>query len=157
MPKRYFLAFIFQNTLDYSDFCSFIYENLLTFFETLEEFSWFKSWKLQPFSIILNLWTSWFTVYCTASKHWMSRTELREALRIRRELKFKEKHTRGLAREKSRSKVGTMGWNDFWGIHFKLNKGNSIKGQLISKANVKVFIWTKNRTKYFCISALKRS
>ena len=49
------------------------------------------------------------TVNCTASKHWMSRTELREALRFRRELKFKEKHTRGLAREKSRSKVGTMG------------------------------------------------
>ena len=33
---------------------------------------------------------------------------------------------------------------------YKLNT----KGQLISKANFKVFIWTKKRTKYFCISAL---
>ena len=30
----------------------------------------------------------------------------------------------------------------------------SDKGQLISKANIKVFIWTKKQTKYFCISAL---
>ena len=65
------------------------------------------------------------TVHCTASKHWMSRTELREALRIRRELKFKEKHTRGLAREKSRSKVATMGWNNFWMSIFTFNNGNS--------------------------------
>ena len=28
------------------------------------------------------------------------------------------------------------------------------KGQLISKANFEVFIWTKKRTKYFYISAL---
>ena len=28
------------------------------------------------------------------------------------------------------------------------------KGQLISKANFEVFIWTKNERKYFCISAL---
>ena len=28
------------------------------------------------------------------------------------------------------------------------------KGQLISKANSKLFIWTKNQRKYFCISAL---
>ena len=27
------------------------------------------------------------------------------------------------------------------------------KGQLISKANFEVFIWTKNQRKYFCISA----
>ena len=30
----------------------------------------------------------------------------------------------------------------------------SAKGQLILKANCKVFIWTKNQWKYFCISAL---
>ena len=34
------------------------------------------------------------------------------------------------------------------------NKNDIVKGQLISKANIKVFIWTKKRTKYFCISAL---
>ena len=28
------------------------------------------------------------------------------------------------------------------------------KGQLISKANFKVFVWTKKRTIFFCISAL---
>ena len=28
------------------------------------------------------------------------------------------------------------------------------KGQLISKADLKVFIWTKNQRKYFCIFAL---
>ena len=33
-------------------------------------------------------------------------------------------------------------------------KSCSAKGQLISKANFKFFIWTKNQWKYFCISAL---
>ena len=33
-------------------------------------------------------------------------------------------------------------------------KGGRIKDQLISKANFEVFIWSKNWTKYFCISAL---
>ena len=31
--------------------------------------------------------------------------------------------------------------------------GNFTKGQLISKANSKLFIWTKNQRKYFYISA----
>ena len=36
----------------------------------------------------------------------------------------------------------------------RLKKRIHTKGQLISKANFKVFIWTKKRMKYFCISAL---
>ena len=35
---------------------------------------------------------------------------------------------------------------------FKIWAG--FKGQLISKANSKLFIWTKKQRKYFCISAL---
>ena len=36
-----------------------------------------------------------------------------------------------------------------------LNKKEELtKGQLISKANFEVFIWTKNERKYFSISAL---
>ena len=39
-------------------------------------------------------------------------------------------------------------------IMLKLVEGFLLKGQLISKTNFKVFIWTKNQRKYFCISAL---
>ena len=35
-----------------------------------------------------------------------------------------------------------------------LEEGLEAKGQLISKADLKVLIWTKNQRKYFCISAL---
>jgi hypothetical protein len=38
--------------------------------------------------------------------------------------------------------------------NFSLPK-NSVKGQLISKANSTIFTWTKKRTKYFSISALE--
>ena len=39
-------------------------------------------------------------------------------------------------------------------IHFEFVLNSFTKGQLISKANSKLFTWTKNQRKYFCISAL---
>ena len=41
-----------------------------------------------------------------------------------------------------------------WPMSFLSGKLINTKGQLISKANLKVFILTKKRIKYFCISAL---
>ena len=39
-------------------------------------------------------------------------------------------------------------------IHGSILGQKALKGQLISKANFEIFIWTKNERKYFCISAI---
>ena len=41
-----------------------------------------------------------------------------------------------------------------WSSQVPILLSRASKGQLISKANSKVFIWTKNQRKYFCISGL---